>query len=400
MDQESIVITVGDVNRPPVLNHIGDRYVLEGHHLSITVVASDPDQGDTLSIHCLAAGLAGASCTDHGDGTAELAWTPGLDDQGVHQVTVEVTDDGSPQGRDEESFNITVGNVNRAPSLSAIGDHSVTVGDLLQIPLSASDPDGDLLGFYANGLSMDASLIDNGDGTGSLIWAPSGDSVGLHEVEVVVEDTGLPAPEHDSEVVRIEVFDAPNEPVDIGAIPNQTVTENQPLVVTVTASDPEGDPIRFSLVSAPTGASLVDFGNGTAEVHWKPSCGSVGSRQFRVRATDGSSPVEAAFTVTVKADDALGYIHPSYQLVSSQWSGWYYIYTYRATFVSQSGCPISRVTANATLEGPYHSMVDSRVTFSNVPAMGKQSSGADTFSVRRYLFRSYSPEAIHWQVGR
>ena len=42
-DSETITITVGDVNRPPVLDAIGSRSVNEGETLTFTVTGSDPD---------------------------------------------------------------------------------------------------------------------------------------------------------------------------------------------------------------------------------------------------------------------------------------------------------------------------------------------------------------------
>jgi hypothetical protein len=47
-DSETVTISVGGVNRPPVLNSIGSKSVDEGNLLTFTVTASDPD-GDGLT---------------------------------------------------------------------------------------------------------------------------------------------------------------------------------------------------------------------------------------------------------------------------------------------------------------------------------------------------------------
>jgi hypothetical protein len=105
-DSETFGITVGGANRPPVLAPIGDRSVREGETLALTLTASDPD-GDALQL-ALDGLPAGASFTDHGDGTAELVWTPDAGAAGVHPLVARVTDAGSPSASDSEEFVVTV----------------------------------------------------------------------------------------------------------------------------------------------------------------------------------------------------------------------------------------------------------------------------------------------------
>jgi hypothetical protein len=103
-DEETIVISVGAVNVPPMLEPIGDRQLVLGEMLAIALMADDAD-GDGLSFE--ADGLPeGVSLTDRGDGTAELTGTPLS--AGVYLVTVTVTDDGAPPEAALETFEIDV----------------------------------------------------------------------------------------------------------------------------------------------------------------------------------------------------------------------------------------------------------------------------------------------------
>ncbi len=96
----------GGTNTAPILDPIGDQTVEEGKLLSLTITASDID-GDKLSF--TASGLpTGASLTDHGDGTATLAWTPQLSQVGNYPVTITVTDDGLPPKSDSKQIMIKV----------------------------------------------------------------------------------------------------------------------------------------------------------------------------------------------------------------------------------------------------------------------------------------------------
>ena len=102
----TVNVTVVDTNTAPTLNPIGGQTVEAGKLLSLTLTANDPD-GDSLSF--TASGLpTGASLTDHGNGTATLAWTPQLGQVGSYPVTITVTDDGLPPKSDSEQITIKV----------------------------------------------------------------------------------------------------------------------------------------------------------------------------------------------------------------------------------------------------------------------------------------------------
>jgi hypothetical protein len=201
-DNEEITITVGDVNRPPVLDPIGNRQANEGETLSFTISATGPD-GDNLSF--AGNGLPeGATLTDQGDGTALFNWTPDFAQAGNHSVEFVVMDDGMPVASDSEEITVTIGNVNRPPILDPIGDRSVTEGEVLSFILTASDPDGDLLAYTVDGLPAGAELIDNGDGTAQFNWLPSTGQAGEYPVSFTLTDTGVPSLA-DTEAILITV---------------------------------------------------------------------------------------------------------------------------------------------------------------------------------------------------
>ncbi len=170
-DTLDVTIAIGDVNRMPVLSMIGNRAVDEGQLLEFILTASDPD-GNNLS-YTMDNTPTGATFTDNGDGTATFSWTPGFDQAGNHtDLLFTVTDDGVPTQADSEEITVTVGNVNRPPVLSMIGDRTVTEGELLEIILTGSDPDGDNLNYSIENTPTGAMFNDNGDGTATFSWMP------------------------------------------------------------------------------------------------------------------------------------------------------------------------------------------------------------------------------------
>jgi hypothetical protein len=142
-DSETVTITVGDANRPPVLDTIGPKTVEENSLLEFTITASDPD-GDALTYS--ASSLPAGAGFD--PATQTFSWTPDYNDTGNHDVLFTVADSGTPSQNDSETVTITVtAHSNLAPLQPVITSPycgQVECGLLLQISTeSFSDPDGD-----------------------------------------------------------------------------------------------------------------------------------------------------------------------------------------------------------------------------------------------------------------
>jgi len=100
--QESFYVTVNAVNLAPVLEGVADVEVDESEVVSLSVTAVDPE-GDDVEITF--------SEPLDADGT----WETGYSDSGTYVVTVTASDGISSA---EETFTITVNDVNRAPTFA------------------------------------------------------------------------------------------------------------------------------------------------------------------------------------------------------------------------------------------------------------------------------------------
>ncbi len=189
-DFETITITVNEVNVAPVLAAIGDKTVDEGSLLTFTATATDADiPANSLAFSLDAGAPAGATINAT---TGVFTWTPTAADVSppTHAITVRVTDNGAPPLSDFETIQVTVDDVNFAPTADADGPYTGTISAPVNFDgTGSSDPDGDPLTFE----------WDFGDGNMGTGQSPSHQYAAVsppgspYIVTLTVTDTGTPA---------------------------------------------------------------------------------------------------------------------------------------------------------------------------------------------------------------
>ncbi len=281
---EAITITVGNVNRAPILNSIGPKSVNEGDTLTFTIAATDPD-GDSLTYE--ASNLPTGAQFDKA--TMTFTWKPTYSQAGSYQNIIFSVTDGSAIA--SEAITITVGNANRPPVLNPIGTKNINEGQLLEFMVTAQDPDNDTLLFSAGNLPTDAGF---NPATQKFSWTPNFGQAGNYTVTFTVTDNGSPALS-DYETITITVGHV-NRPPVLDAIGNKTVKEGETLTFSISATDPDQDPLTYSASNLPTGAT---FDTSTRVFTWTPGYNQADNyTNVRFAATD-SGGLSASETITI-----------------------------------------------------------------------------------------------------
>jgi len=271
------------VNRPPVLNAIGNKTIAANSTLTFNISATDPD-GGTLTYSSTTLPTGATLNSSNG----AFAWSPTSAQSGSYPVTFSVSD--GKGGNASETITITVTNTisNRAPVLAAIGNKSVNEGTQLQWTVTASDPDGDTVTITTSPLQSWMSF----NGT-TFTADPGYTNSGNYNVTFTASDGSLTA----SETITISVGNV-NRPPELGVIENKTVVQNSLLTFTVTATDPDNDNLTYSANNLPAGAS---FNSTTRVFSWTPTLAQVGSYQavhFEVRDASLSDSEDITINVT------------------------------------------------------------------------------------------------------
>ena len=198
----TISVEVQDTGGPPQLTVEPSQFtVTEGNTLEFEVSAVDPD-GDTVT-------LSASPKIEHAAFTASpgapasgtFTFSPDFTQQGIHVVAFKALDGWGNAATG--TARITVINANRPPTLTVPENVTVDEGGLLTIPVTAGDPDGDLLTLTAAPLPQGAIFIP---ATGTITFAPDFEQAGTYTVTCTADDGDLST----SADVMVTVIDVPD----------------------------------------------------------------------------------------------------------------------------------------------------------------------------------------------
>lgn len=177
---------------------------------------------------------------------------------------------------------------NLAPVFNPVADQTVAEGDLLTFTVSAGDADDTDLTYTAAGLPAGADFTGQ-----TFTWIPDYDQAGPYTVTFTVTD---PIGATDDLTVNITVTNTNRPPQFTAEMPDTTVAEGETLTFTYAATDPDGDPLTFSLVNPPANAS-IDANTGVFT--FTPDYDQANTYNIVVEVSDGDSIATSTSVVTV-----------------------------------------------------------------------------------------------------
>jgi RHS repeat-associated protein len=257
-------------NDPPAISSLPRTSTRLGDAYRYAVLASDPN-GDPLT-YSLPTGPAGMAI----DAAGVVTWQPASDQLGGNPVQVRVEDGRGGFATQSFTINVTIQASNSPPSIVSTPPLGATVGRQYAYDPRASDPDGGTLTWSLvaapAGVSLDPVL-------GSLRWTPASDQIGSQSFSVrVMDDQGAFATQTFTVAVR-----AVDVPPGITSVPPTTASVGTPYAYAVRATDPDGDPLTFSLTAGPAGMTID---TATGLILWTPSSGQLGSQDVALSVED------------------------------------------------------------------------------------------------------------------
>jgi len=189
---------------------------------------------------------------------------------------------------------------NNAPEIWGNAPRVVRVGVDYSFTPEAMDPDGDPLSFSISNeptwLTFDAS---NGRLSGVPLLGNEGT---YNDIEIAVSD-GLLTTNLPRFSISVEPNTTPNMPPEIDGTPATSVTVGDTYTFTPTGSDPDGDPLTYSIQNRPGWAA---FSSSTGQLAGTPQPGDEGPyADIAITVSGGVSAASLpAFSITVNAGNA------------------------------------------------------------------------------------------------
>jgi len=283
-DSTSFNVSVDPVNDAPVISAITAKTLDEDATLDVTLSATDIDSGSlTYSITAATAEL-GASIS----GTT-LSITPQANYNGTGSITVQVSDGALT---DSTSFNVTIDPVNDAPVFTSASSFNTANDADLIITLTASDIDtagGSLVFSLVN---VDSAKLSGSLSGSTLTLTPVAGTSGTTTVDVAVSDGVTSTPQS----ISVNVLSAANQAPVFNPPAPLTLLQETSTVVTLSASDADGNSLTYSVGSVGSGVSAAVSGD---QLSISADTGFTGNASISLSVSDGVLNDSAILAVTV-----------------------------------------------------------------------------------------------------
>ena len=286
---QSIIVSVVDVdetipNSAPTISSASNFDINENNTVIGSISASDPD-GDSLTYS-----ISGSEINISSSGVLTFATPPDYETKNSYSATVTVSD-----GTDSvtQAITVVVYDVNdRAPIISSSATFSAAENQTSIGSISASDPDGDSLTYSISGSEINIS----DSGVLTFASAPDYEAKTSYTATVTVSD-GINST---AQNITVSITDVAENvgPVISGLASSVSVAENQTSVISVSASDANGDTLSYSL-SGTDAASFSINSAGVITFDAAPNYESKNSYSITVQVSDGSISPSQALTVNV-----------------------------------------------------------------------------------------------------
>ncbi|MBC8211913.1 MAG: tandem-95 repeat protein [Gammaproteobacteria bacterium] len=313
-------ITLANATDVSLLNNFSVTMSEDGAPTAFNLVlnATDPE-GDAISWvlpngvgATPSNGTASLSVTPTGPSQV-ISYTPNADFNGSDSFVVRTTANAL---NDTLRINVTIDPVNDAPVINA-GAVSATVSMTEDLPgtflltLTATDVDSSNLSWDIVTAAGNGTATATGLGASKVIgYTPNPNLVGIGADSFVVRvtDDGVPS-QSDTITVTVDIAGIDDPPVITeGAAIGVSMTEDLAgtFLLTLNATDPDNDPISWSIQTGATNGVASASGTGPSQlISYAPNADFNGVDSFVVRATANAVSTSITVTVTVAAvDDA------------------------------------------------------------------------------------------------
>ncbi|WP_257459556.1 PKD domain-containing protein [Archangium lipolyticum] len=363
----SITVPPPPPNQQPTLSAVkATPDVLdEGASTTLAVIASDPD-GNTLTYSWTQSPPTPAG--RFSDSTAASpTWTaPALTSDQAFTLQVTVSD--GKGGTAQDSVDVSVTNLpeNQAPTISAVTATPDTLdeGESTTLAVTANDPEGNTLTYsWTQSPPTPAGRFSDSTAANPTWTAPALTGDQTFTLQVTVSD-GKGGTVQDSVEVPVTSVNTPPV-VDAAITASATVVAGDSLKLSIGATDPDGDALKYAWTTTPVDAGTFLGGTTATSARWQ-SLDISANRvvTFQVTVSDDRSSVTRSVDVQVTV--------PTYAQVQQVWD---------ATCTACHNAKSASGGLNLAADSSYDALVDSPGTSSACSAFKRVAPGLPNASL-------------------
>ncbi|NEP25531.1 Ig-like domain-containing protein [Moorena sp. SIO3I6] len=296
----TVNVDVTAVNQPPVPTE-DTVTIAVNNAVNINVLANDTDaEDDALTVVIDAQGGNGTAVVNP-DNT--ITYTPNADFTGTDTFTYQLSD-----GVNEVTATVSVDVIaNEAPV--PVEDTATTAPNTavtIDVLANDTDTDGDGLTVTIEQQQFNGTAVVNQDNT--IIYTPNNGFIGTDTFTYQVSD-GINDPV--TATVNVNVTAANQAPVVTGGNNTATTEPNTEVTIDVLAnySDPDGDPLTFTIVTNPSNGTAAVNDNGTPDnltddfIIYTPNADFTGTDSLTYEVRDGNGGTSTA-TVNITIEES------------------------------------------------------------------------------------------------
>jgi len=303
-------ITIEAVNDAPSINTTSTLQVAENQTAVTTVSVSDVDE-DSLTLTL--GGTDAASFNLSSENILTFKEAPDYETKSSYVITLTLTD-GTEEVAKDITINIT--NVNDvAPSITSSATFSAAENQTAIGTVTATDIEGDDITFSVTGTEL---AITSG-GVLTFASAPDYETKATYTATVTASD-GVNA---SAQVITISVTNLNDNSPQISSSSTASINEGAVSVITIQASDADGDTLTYSLSGTDANSFTINSRTGVLVLNSAADYETKTSYSIIVTASDGTNSSTQSFTLTIindESDDSIAGIRlpQSVQLVETQ----------------------------------------------------------------------------------
>jgi VCBS repeat-containing protein len=310
---QNIAVTVTDVNEAPSFTSSAAPSAAENQTAAVTVTATDPE-GNTITYSITGGADAALFSINTSTGVVTFNSAPNFEapaDAGANNVYDIVVTASDGTNAPTQNIAITVTDANEVPSFTSSATPTVAENGTTVVTVTTTDPEGDTIAYSITG-GADAALFSINGSTGALTFnaAPNYEApadAGANNVyEVVVTaDDGPNAPTQTITVTVTDVNEGPAITSGNTASFNEDATGT---VLTVTATDPEGDTVTYAISGgADSGDLSINVTSGAITFNAPPDyeapADSDTNNSYVIQVTATSTGGTAVQTITITVNN-------------------------------------------------------------------------------------------------